>query len=39
MTFKEAFLSFAQEKSNEAEENNNLKVKEKYDWLISYIQS
>lgn len=39
MTFKEAFLSFAQEKSIEAGLNNNLRVKEKYDWLIKYIQS
>lgn len=37
--FKEDFLLFAQEKSKEAEVNNNLRIKEKYDWLISYIQS
>lgn len=39
MDFKETFLSFVQEKSNEAGLNNNLGVKEKYDWLIRYIQS
>ncbi len=39
LDFKEAFLSFAQEKSNEAEVEDNLRVKEKYDWLIKYIQS
>lgn len=37
--FKETFLLFAQGKSNEARQNNNLRVKEKYDWLIKYIQS
>lgn len=37
--FKESFLSFAQGMSNEAGLNNNLRVKEKYDWLIRYIQS
>lgn len=39
MDFKETFLSFAQWKSNEAGLNNNLRIKEKYDWLIRYIQS
>lgn len=39
LDFEKQFLSFAQVKSNEAEEKNNLKVKEKYDWLIKYIQS
>ena len=37
--FKKEFLSFAQERSHEAELNGNLRVKEKYDWLVQYIQS
>ena len=37
--FKKEFLSFAQEQSHEAELNGNLRVKEKYDWLVQYIQS
>lgn len=37
--FKEDFLSFAQKESKKAEENNKFSVKEKYDWLIGYIQS
>lgn len=39
VNFKQDFLSFVQEKSNEAELNNNIRIKEKYDWLISYIKS
>lgn len=39
MDFEKTFLSFAQEKLIEARKYNNLKVKEKYDWLIRYIQS
>lgn len=37
--FKKKFLSFAQEQSHEAKLNGNLRVKEKYDWLVQYIQS
>lgn len=37
--FKESLLSFVQDKLYEAEQKNNLRVKEKYDWLINYIQS
>lgn len=39
LDFKKAFLSFAQDKLNKSEQDNNPKVKEKYDWLIKYIQS
>lgn len=39
LDFKKKFLLFAKEKSCEAELKNNLGVKEKYDWLIKYIQS
>lgn len=39
LDFKEAFLSFAKEKLNEAEIKKNIKVKEKYNWLIQYIQA
>lgn len=39
LDFKEAFLLFAQNKAYEAEQNSNLRIKEKYDWLIKYIQS
>ena len=37
--FKKSFLAFAQRNAKEAETNNNLKVKEKYNWLINYILS
>lgn len=39
LDYQEALLSFAQNKSYEAELKNNLRVKEKYDWLIKYIKS
>jgi len=39
LDFKKEFLSFVKKKSIEAGLENNLKVKEKYDWLIDYIQS
>lgn len=39
LDFEKTLLSFAQIKSNEAEQKNNLRVKNKYDWLIKYIQS
>lgn len=35
--FKKTFLSFAQRKLEETEQN--IRVKEKYDWLIEFIQS
>lgn len=37
--FTKELLSFSQDQSNKAKEKNNLRVKEKYDWLIKYIQS
>lgn len=39
LDFKKALLSFAQDRSNEAYQNNNSNVQGKYDWLIEYIQS
>ena len=39
MDFMEEFLSFSKDKVREAELAHDLKVKEKYEWLISYIQS
>lgn len=39
MDFKSEFLSIAQNRSIEAELNDKANIKEKYDWLIKYIQS
>lgn len=39
LDFLKSFLLFAQNKSYEAGLENNLRVKEKYDWLIKYIKS
>lgn len=39
LDFKKALLAFAQNKSNEAIQNGDPNVQEKYDWLIEYIQS